>query len=528
MNNRIWQFVRMIVALTILCLGIPAAAAPAQSGWYTEYFTNRDLIGGPALTRYENTLHFEWGNGSPGPGVPNDNFSARWTHDEWFENGTYRFSYRSDDGIRVWVGNTLVVDDWRDRQATWASVDRVIPRGTQRVRVEYYERDGSAAMQVAWERVGSGSTAWRAQYYDNQTLSGKPVLVRDDSTVDFDWGEGSPDKAVPVDKFSVRWKRTLGFTPGNYRFYASCDDGVRIFVDGSRVVNAWYDQKLPNTHWADVTLSGGQHTITVEYYEHGDVASAHVWWNLRQDFVGWQGRYYDTIDLRGGPALIRDDAAINFDWGEGAPADWMPTDHFSVAWTRQVDFAPGYYRFNTRSDDGVRVWLDDRLLMDYWQPQTCTWHYVDGTYLQGRHTLKVEYFERTGGAHIQFWWEPDGATPPANPAPVVVAPTPTPRPIAPVAQPEPCVGGPLKLDVWPVRKTCGGGWTATIFVQGHGGDCMYTYAWERQVKGGPTPNSMTFELKSASRGIAIVGEASVTSAGQTVVVGLHVSPPSCR
>jgi hypothetical protein len=88
----------------------------------------------------------------------------------------------------------------------------------------------------------------------------------------------------------------------------------------------------------------------------------------------------------------------------------------------------------------------------------------------------------------------------------------------------------LRLEAWPVGTECtGGGWTAKIYVQGYGGDCKYTYAWERQTQGGPTPNSMTFEIKSASRGIAIVGEASVTSAGQTAVVGLHVSPPQkCR
>jgi hypothetical protein len=86
----------------------------------------------------------------------------------------------------------------------------------------------------------------------------------------------------------------------------------------------------------------------------------------------------------------------------------------------------------------------------------------------------------------------------------------------------------LRLDAWPVARVCTvGGWTATVFVEGHGSDCQYTYAWERQVKGGPTSDAMTFEVKSAGYGNAIVGEASVTSAGQTVVVGLHIPPPTC-
>ncbi len=87
-------------------------------------------------------------------------------------------------------------------------------------------------------------------------------------------------------------------------------------------------------------------------------------------------------------------------------------------WSRSVTFTPGYYRFNTRSDDGVRVWLDGGLVIDFWRPMDYEWHYVDGVYLAGTHAIKVEYFERGGRARIQFWWEPSGAAPsPPEPTP---------------------------------------------------------------------------------------------------------------
>lgn len=662
MKSRVWQPIIGVVVLAILCLSVPVAAAPsvgvteAQSNqWYAEYFPNQDLAGGPALTRYEDELHFEWGNGSPGGGIPSDGFSARWTRDQWFENSTYRFTYRVDDGIRIWVDSILVVDDWHEEAAAWKSIEHVITRGTHRVRVEYFEHTGTAVLQAGWEPV-SGGSSWRAEYYTNRDLSGAPALVRYDPAVDFDWELAQPDPAIPADKFSVRWTRVLGFTSGTYRFYASCDDGVRVFVDGQHILDAWRDQKLPNTATGDITLSAGQHTVVVEYYEHYDKASAHVWWDLLATFGGWEGRYYDNADLRGGPALIRDDAAISFDWGDGAPADWMPADNFSVAWTRQVSFTPGYYRFNVRADDGVRVWLDGALIMDYWKPQDYAWSYMDGTYLTGVHTIKVEYFERAGGARIRFWWEPsttipspDGGGTPVVPAPVPALPGPWtgeyfnnatlsgspvlvrsdgninfdwgwespaaglerdnfsvrwsgtfpfeagryrftttsddgvrlyvddqriidawrpmrgsrygyvtlakgdhsvrveyfersqaamarvtwqqigaaaayPTPVPPAA----CAGGPVRLDAWPVSTACtGGGWKATIFVQGFGGDCRYTYAWQGQTKGGPMPGSTTFDIMSASKGIAIVGEATVTSAGQTAKVKLYVRPPDC-
>jgi len=625
----------------------------AQGGWYSEYFANSNLAGSRAIIRYEDDLHFEWGSESPGASIPVDNFYARWTRDERFETGTYRFSYRSDDGIRIWVGSTLVVDDWRDRQAGWSTVDSFVPSGLQRVRVEYFEHVGTAAVQVAWERVSGGAT-WQAEYYSNRKLSGAPVLVRQDPAIDFDWGSGSPDSTIPADGFSVRWQRTLGFTPGTYRFYASCDDGVRITIDGRQVIDDWEDQKLPNTTWGDIDLSDGLHTVVVEYYEHGGEASAHVWWGLQASFSSWQGRYYDNREMRGGPALVRDDSAIDFDWGEGAPASWIPSDNFSIVWTRQINFAPGYYRFNLRSDDGGRVWLDNNLVMDYWRPMEYAWNYLDGTYLTGLHTVKVEYYEQTGLARIHFWWEPSAT--PAAPAPPSTTPAtstgtalPGPwraeyfnsadlsgspalvrndsaidfswgwggpaagidadhfsvrwsgsfafeegryqfttttddgvrlyvddqllidawRPMrgsragyvtlaggnhsvrveyfertqaaraqvtwqrsgaAPApAAPARCPGGPLWLDAWPIDKHCrSGGWTATLFVQGHGGNCQYTYGWEGQARGGPTSGSMVFEVNRSGYGGSLVGEAFVTSAGETVKVGVFVTHPPCN
>jgi hypothetical protein len=410
----------MLAVLTVLGLhglAAPAPAALAQGAWYGEYFTNPNLAGGPVLTRYDDDLRFNWGGGSPGGGLPDDGFSVRWTRDEWFEAGTYRFSYRSDDGIRIWVDGALIANEWWDRQAAWGSLDRYVSRGSHTVRVEYFEHKGGAQIEVGWERTGGGA-GWRAEYFDGRRLAGAPVLVRYDPAIDFDWKTGSPDGKVPADRFSVRWSRTLGFTVGTYRFYASCDDGVRVFVDGGLVVDAWWDQKLPNTRSGDVFLGEGQHTVAVEYYEHGGEASAHVWWNRLGAFTGWEGRYYDNVELRGGPALVRDDVEINFDWGEGAPADWMPADNFSARWTRSVTFSPGYYRLNVRSDDGVRVWLDDGLVMDYWKPMMYEHHYVDGIYLEGMHQIRVEYFERAGGARIHVWYDPVGA---AVPVPTPVA-----------------------------------------------------------------------------------------------------------
>jgi hypothetical protein len=105
--------------------------------------------------------------------------------------------------VRIWIDDQLVLDEWRDRWATLLTVDRTIPQGLHRVRVEYYEHIGAATISVAWHRLVGGAT-WQAEYFDNRNLEGWPVLTRGDGAIDFDWGTGSPDPAVPADNFSVR------------------------------------------------------------------------------------------------------------------------------------------------------------------------------------------------------------------------------------------------------------------------------------------------------------------------------------
>ncbi|HET91853.1 MAG TPA: hypothetical protein ENN99_14110 [Chloroflexi bacterium] len=423
-------FVFLTVVLFILVSASTAGACPAVSPgrWWADYFSNPDLSGSPVVSRYDDAINFDWGTGSPANELPADNFSVRWVRDEWFSGGTYRFEVHSDDGVRLWVDNVLVVDEWRDRQPTPIIVDHPVAAGTHRVRVEYYERTGGALISVGWSRLVGGA-AWRGEYYANRDLSGWPVLVRNDRAIDFEWGDGSPDPALPADNFSVRWTRTVGFDAGTYRFFTSTDDGARVWVDGKLVVDAWRDQKQLNTHTGDIYLTAGQHNLVVEYYEHGGAASAHVWWKPLDSYANWHGEYFDNRDFIGGPVLVRGDAGINFDWGTGAPVDWMPDDNFSVRWSRTVNFTPGYYRFVVRADDGVRVWLDGYPIIDRWQDMDYELHYVDGTYLQGAHTIKVEYYERNGNARVHFWWE-QGSDADAPPS---FVPTSVPQGAGPVA-----------------------------------------------------------------------------------------------
>jgi LysM repeat protein len=129
---------------------------------------------------------------------------------------------------------------------------------------------------------------WFGEYFDARWPNARPVYTRNDLAIDFDWGTGSPNAAVPIDNFSVRWTRTVEFTGGTFRFYALHDDGVLVWVDEQLIINQWYDQPayvtdqqgapIPVYHYGTLTLGPGPHRIKVEYYEHGKNATIQVGW----------------------------------------------------------------------------------------------------------------------------------------------------------------------------------------------------------------------------------------------------------
>jgi LysM repeat protein len=142
---------------------------------------------------------------------------------------------------------------------------------------------------------------------------------------------------------------------------------------------------------------------------------------LPSSFPGpWSGSYFDNAHLEGNPYTERRDHDINFDWNEGPPAGGMPTNHFSVRWTGSFDLEGGTYRFYAKVDDGVRVSVDGHLIIDGWRDGGFRLYAADKALFRGRHTVVVDYYERTGEARIAFWWkkvsDKEPATPPATEA----------------------------------------------------------------------------------------------------------------
>ena len=290
------------------------------------------------------------------------------------------------------------------------------------------------AITVAAPPTGEGTgTGLQGQYYASLDLSGNVALQRTEA-VYFSWGAGSPGAGVPADFFSARWTGLVeALTAGSYQFQTNSDDGVRVWVNGSLVINNWTPHGPTLDTSAAITLAAGQRvSIVVEYQEYTGGATMQLSWKtpgttsyvavpasrlyapgaVASSGTGLLGQYFSTYDLSGSVVLQRIEA-VDFDWGTAAPGPGVPADFFSARWRGQVEAdATGNYQFQTNSDDGVRVWVNGVLIINNWTPHGPT---VDTSAniamtTGQRYSIVVEYQEYTGGATMQLRWKPPGST----------------------------------------------------------------------------------------------------------------------
>jgi PKD repeat protein/pimeloyl-ACP methyl ester carboxylesterase len=116
----------------------------------------------------------------------------------------------------------------------------------------------------------------------------------------------------------------------------------------------------------------------------------------------WLGEYFNNRDLAGEPALVRDDPAIDFLWGEESPTPEITADNFSVRWNKSLDLPAGVYRFAIWADNGVRLWINDVLVLDKWTEGPLRNFIVDVSLVRGAHNARLEYFNGTGPAAVRM------------------------------------------------------------------------------------------------------------------------------
>ncbi|WP_404361155.1 PA14 domain-containing protein [Methylotuvimicrobium sp. KM1] len=114
--------------------------------------------------------------------------------------------------------------------------------------------------------------------------------------------------------------------------------------------------------------------------------------------------FYNGKNFNTKPLVTRKAPFIKYNWKNRSPARRIPHNNFSARWRGQFDFKDGPHEFRATADDGVRIFIDGKLILDHWQDAAGTEYRTVVNQIAGRHLIEVEYFEATGNASLLVNW----------------------------------------------------------------------------------------------------------------------------
>ncbi len=281
----------------------------------------------------------------------------------------------------------------------------------------HWARLGFENLEPRLTLSGIGLTA---QYFHNSDFTG--LAETRVENISHNWGTGSPAAGVDADSFSIRWTGQVAPAYSEtYTFQALSDEGVRVWIDGKLVIDDWTAHIRRNQQGSIALQAGQLYDIRVDYFEGTGNAQIELSWSsasqplqvipassLYESPSGILGSYSDTS----GHTVSRVDPTIDFDWGSTSPDPGLNADGFSAAWSGQL--RPNYseqYTFSTISDERVRVWIDNELVIDNWTPHTAIENQGIKSLEAGKwYDLRVEYEDDTGPAEMKLQWSSSSET----------------------------------------------------------------------------------------------------------------------
>ncbi|HVY68851.1 MAG TPA: PA14 domain-containing protein [Verrucomicrobiae bacterium] len=278
------------------------------------------------------------------------------------------------------------------------------------------------------------------QDFPDLGASRKPDLQRVDKDINF----ASTTEAFPgtkmVDNFYIRWTGRLRVgKAGAYTFTLESDDGSRLFIDGKQVVDNGGTHSMEEKS-EKVTLTAGDHDLKVEFFESEEDAGCILSWEadgLKKETVpagvlfhavkgdgpgaaadngkpGLLAEYYslgesmdDFPTLKSGdkPKVTRVDNQINFESTQDAWPGTDLVDYFYARWTGKINIPKaGEYTFFLESDDGSRMSIDGKQIIDNGGVHGMEEKDANITLTAGPHAIKVEFFENDVDAGCKLSW----------------------------------------------------------------------------------------------------------------------------
>jgi hypothetical protein len=276
-------------------------------------------------------------------------------------------------------------------------------------------RPAPSAFECLESRIALDGAGLTGQYFHNADFTG--LAVERTEAVAFSWGTAAPAPGMDGNSFTVRWTGQVEaeFTEA-YAFQTQSDEAVRLWVDGQLLIDNWTPHGV-TTNSATINLVAGQrYDIRVDYLDNTGSATMHLRWQsasqpleaipasqLYASPAGLRGEYTDAF----GGAANRIDPNLHFFWGTTRPISGVAVDNFQARWTGMLrpDYSE-FYTFTTLSDEGVRVWVGDELIIDHWDAHAAS-HAVSGDkFLEAGklYDLRVEYFDMSGSARVELGW----------------------------------------------------------------------------------------------------------------------------
>ncbi|HYJ65188.1 MAG TPA: glycoside hydrolase family 3 C-terminal domain-containing protein [Parafilimonas sp.] len=154
--------------------------------------------------------------------------------------------------------------------------------------------------------------------------------------------------------------------------------------------------------------------IKILYAEGADVFSKD--WKIvpakylsNDNAIGLKAEYFSNITLSGNADVTRIDTSINFQWTLSSPDRKIPLDFYSAKWTGNI-YSPktGTFKIGLDGDDGFRLYINNKLIIDNWQKQTYSTKLADYYFEKDkRNSIRIEFFEPNGNAHLKLIWNVD-------------------------------------------------------------------------------------------------------------------------
>ena len=284
------------------------------NGLAASYYKGMKLEGAAQLQRVEETVNFNASNGQFVFGSGYEQWSAR--YEGFIEapiTGKIKIWTRSDDGVRLFIGDDKAIDNWTNHAPAWNSTMIDVVRGQKLpIKLEYFQGAGGATLQLHWEWNGKRALVpaeylWHsevspppvaptplpiptppllpatpglaASYYRGTKLDGTALLQRVEETLNFAATDGLIVPEIGKSNWSARYE---GFIEapitGKIKIWTRSDDGVRLFIGDDKAIDNWTNHAPAwNSTMIDV-VRGQKLPIKLEYFQGGGGATLQLHW----------------------------------------------------------------------------------------------------------------------------------------------------------------------------------------------------------------------------------------------------------